>query len=135
MSNPSDLQTKLAQQTSTCGWGIVKTVALGLAAGAAALYGQHSLSAARPIFPFIEQNFGLWQSAYVVTELVMSLVWVAAILQKTNRFQESLRQLGMQKMIDEKKEARAQQAVARRAAQAEVKKFVPKTARSSKFDY
>jgi hypothetical protein len=135
MSNPSELQTKLALQTSTCGWSIVKTVALGIAAGAVALYGQHSLSAARPIFPFIEQNFGLWQSAYVVTELLMSLVWVAALLQKTNRFQESLKQLQMQKTIDEKKEVRAQQAVVRRAAQAEVKKFVPKTARSTKFDY
>jgi len=136
MSTPSEQQGKLALQTSTYGRAIAKTVGLGLAAGAAALYGQHSLSAARPIFPFIEQNFGLWQGAYLLTELVISVVWIAAMLQKTSRFQESLEQLRMQKRIDQQREVLAQKkAAARRLAPLEKKKFVPKATRSSKFDY
>jgi len=135
MNTPSELQVKLAQQTSTYGRAIAKTVGLGLAAGAAALYGQHSLSAARPIFPFIEQNFGLWQGAYLLTELVISVVWIAAMVQKTNRFQESLQQLRRQKIIDQQREALAQKNKARRIADLAEKRFVPKATRSSKFDY
>lgn len=136
MSNPSELQTRLARQTSVHGWSIAKTAGLGLAAGALALFGQHSLSAARPIFPFIEQNFALWQGAYLLTELVIALVWAAAMLQKTNRFQESLKQLRMQQSIDRQREASAQRrAAARRAEKVKEKAFVPKATRSTKFDY
>lgn len=137
MSNPSELQTRLAQQASTCGWNIVKIIALGIMAGGAALFGQHSLSGARPIFPFIEQNFGLWQSAYVITELVIGLVWAAAVLQKINLFQEATKRLRMQQQLEEKKEVRAQKILTakRVEAAAEAKKFASKTARSTKFDY
>ena len=136
MSDTSEIQTRLAQQASSCGWHIVKIIMLGIFAAAVALFGQHYLSGARPIFPFIDQNFGLWQTAYVIAELVMGLVWAAAVLQKVNLFQEALRRQRTQQTLDEKKDARMQKIlVAKRAATLEVKKFVPKTARSSKFDY
>jgi hypothetical protein len=136
MSNSSELQTRLAQQVSTCGWNIVKIIVIGIVAGGVALFGQHSLSGARPIFPFIEQNFGLWQSAYVVIELVIGLVWAAAVLQKINLFQEAMRRLRMQAQLEEKKEERAQKMLAvKRAEAAQAKKNVSKTARSAKFDY
>lgn len=136
--NPADTLDLLHERMKTCGWHIAATLGLGLLAAPLAVYGEHCLAEAAPIFPLIQQNYGLWQSAYVGALIVIGLLWAAAMLQKIHAFQDNLAHIRTQQRILE------QRAMRERAAQApkqEREIIAPvlspsmRNARSNKFDY
>lgn len=144
MTYASETQSLLDQRVQTTGWQIARTVTLGLLAASLSLFGQTCLARARPIFPMIDQNFMAWQSGYSFALLVMGVVWVAAMLQKVNQFQDCLQSLRMQRRLDAQYAVRAQKASeARRAKEAvivaQAAEAPParydKHARSDKFNY
>jgi hypothetical protein len=147
MTYASDTQDLLDQRVKTTGWQIAQTVALGLMAACLALFGQACLARARPLFPFIDQNYAAWQSGYTLALLAIGVVWVVAMLQKISFFQDCVQRLRIQQRLDEQYAVRAQKAEAARLekqaahAEAVVAKALPlaarpdKTARSNKFDY
>lgn len=147
MTYASDTQELLDQRVKTTGWQIAQTVALGLMAACLALFGQACLARARPIFPFIDQNYAAWQSGYTLVLLLIGVVWVVAMLQRISFFQDCLQRLRIQQRLDEQYAIRAQKTeearLAKQAAHAAaaVAKALPqaarpdKAARSGKFDY
>jgi ABC-type multidrug transport system fused ATPase/permease subunit len=145
MTYASETQSLLDQRVQTTGWQIARTVVLGLLAACLSLFGQACLARARPLFPMIDQNFTAWQSGYSFALLVIGVVWVAAMLQKVNQFQDCLQNLRMQRRLDAQYAVRAQKAAeARRAredatAAAQSAEAPParydKNARSNKFNY
>ena len=148
MNDAVELEIDLNQRLRSSTWHIVGTVAWGLAAAGLAVFGQQCLEQARPIFPLIDQNFGLWQAAYVGVLLVMGLVWAAAVLQKVGIYQDCMRHIRMQRELDEVRERRAlkaQQEREEREARLRAKeqelselkqpRFQSRAARSTKFDY
>lgn len=148
MNDAADSEIDLDQRLTACGWQIVRTIALGAAAAGLAVFGEECLAEARPIFPLIDQNYGLWQAAYVGVLLLMGLVWAAAMLQKVGIYQDCLRHIRMRKELEEIRERRALKAQqekeereARRKAREDAledfkqPRFQPRSTRSTKFDY
>jgi hypothetical protein len=145
MTYASETQSSLDQRVQTTGWQIARTVVLGLLAASLSLFGQACLARARPLFPMIDQNFVAWQSGYSFALLVIGVVWVAAMLQKVNQFQDCLQSLRMQRRLDAQYAVRAQKAAearrakeeaiaATQAAEAPPARY-DKNARSDKFNY
>ena len=148
MTDIAEPQIDLAQRLTASGWHIARTIALGLVAAGLSVFGEECLAEARPIFPLIDQNYGLWQAAYVGVLLLMGLVWAAAVLQKIGIYQDCQRHIRMQKELDQVRERRALKAQqereereARRKAREEAQhelnpqRFLPRRTRSNKFDY
>eukprot|EP01041_Mallomonas_annulata_P022566 gene22566-42895_t len=61
---------------------IAKTAAWGALAGFFAVLGQGWLEDARPIFPFIQQNYALWQTVYLLALVLVFVLWAVAMQQK-----------------------------------------------------
>lgn len=140
----SDLKDRL----NASGWLIFRTVLLGAVAAGVATYGEHALTESRPIFPLIDQNFGLWQASYALAVLLVGVTWLLAMRQKIGLYQNTLHHLKMQRIIEEQRARRAQREEEMRAAREARRKelearreaasttpFMRKNGRSSKFDY
>jgi heme exporter protein D len=82
-------------------WMILKTTCLGVLAAGLGMLGQGWLEKAAPIFPFISQNYGLWQSAYLLSLIVVFLLWAAAMRQKFGLLHNSKQGQKTQRRIDE----------------------------------
>jgi len=135
-----DLHARL----SATGWHIFRTVLLGAVAAALAAYGEQKLTEARPIFPLIDQNFGLWQAAYAAAVLLTVVTWLLAMRQRIGLYQNCLHHIKMQKVIEEQRERREQREQeareAREARRREMEELrsrppVRGNTRSTKFDY
>jgi len=142
----TDIHSDLQARLNATGWHIFRTVLLGAIAAGLAMYGQHALTEARPIFPLIDQNFGLWQTSYVGAILLVGITWLLAMRQKLGLYQNCLHHMKMQRIIDEQRQRRAERdeemrktrAERRREQEAEAVRntpFMRKNARSTKFDY
>jgi len=146
----SDIQSDLQTRLNATGWHLFRTVLLGAIAAGLAIYGQHALTEARPIFPLIDQNFGLWQTSYVGAVLLVAVTWLLAMRQKLGLYQNCLHHMKMQRIIEEQRQRRAEREEAQRKARAERRAqieaereaaravdtpFMRKNARSTKFDY
>lgn len=122
-------------------WMIIKTFGLGTLAGGFGVLGQIWLEQAAPIFPIISQNYGLWQGGYLLSLILIFVLWAAAMLQKIGFLQDSKQGLRTQHRIDEqnaRREARAQAARERREQarrdREENSIFYKTAARSKRFD-
>lgn len=144
MNSPTESELLWSQRARSVGWQIVRTIMLGVVAIVLAMYGQDALLQARPIFPLIDQNYVLWQIAYVLILLIIGLAWAAAMLQKVRVYQDCTHNARMQRRIDEERQLRIQRALdakeARAARQAEIdmaltSPAINKNKRSGKFDY
>ncbi|SFU79499.1 hypothetical protein [Pseudoduganella namucuonensis] len=146
MNHVSETCLLLEERLKATSWQIVTTVMWGVMAAALAIFGQHCLEQARPIFPMIDQNFGLWQNGYAVALLAFALAWLAALMQKLNLLLDCRDRLKVRQRIDEenarreqaREERRAQRLQAAAAAAAEPEIVRPrrvKAGRSTKFDY
>jgi heme exporter protein D len=132
------------QRIKASRWMIVKTFALGALAAVLAVLAQGWLEQAAPLFPFISQNYGLWQAGYLLSLVVIFLLWAAAMLQKMGLLQNSKRGRDQQIRIDDQNERQLERKEAARvrreqelaAREASVKPVYFKvSARSKKFDY
>lgn len=123
-------------------WMITKTFALGVAAAGLGVLGQGWLEQGAPLLPIISQNYGIWQTVYILALLVIFLLWAAALRQKFGLLHNSKRGLATQHRIDEQNariEARAQATRERREQlreqRAEHTIYHKAGGRSNKFDY
>ncbi|NGZ86747.1 hypothetical protein [Duganella aceris] len=134
------------QRIKASRWMIVKTFALGVLAAALGVLGQGWLERAAPLFPFISQNYGLWQAGYLLSLVVIFLLWSAAMLQKMGLLQNSKLGRDKQLRIDEQNERRQERKQAERARREQERKareavtitpsyFKANNTRSNKFDY
>ncbi|MRW92479.1 hypothetical protein GJ699_20990 [Duganella sp. FT80W] len=89
------------QRIKACRWMIAKTLGLGAIAAALGVLGQGWLEHAAPLLPIISQNYGIWQTAYVLSLILIFLVWAAAMRQKMGLLENSKQGLAMQNRIDE----------------------------------
>lgn len=96
-----DPQAFWEQRIRASRWMIAKTIGLGVLAAALGILGQGWLEDASPIFPFISQNYGLWQAGYLLLLLMIFLLWAAALLQKFGLLQNSKQGMKTQQRIDE----------------------------------
>jgi heme exporter protein D len=130
------------QRVKASRWLILKTSMWGALAAVFGVLGQGWLEDASPIFPFISQNYGIWQGAYLLALLVIFLIWAAAMLQKMSLLQNSKQGRAAQQRIDDYNERLAQkkrEAQERREQELKEKEasssFFKNSARSTKFDY
>jgi heme exporter protein D len=125
-----------------CRWMIAKTFCLGALAAVLGVLGQGWLEKAAPIFPFISQNYGLWQSAYLLSLILVFLLWAAAMRQKAGLLQNSKQGLKTQQRIDEQNARIEERRRANRERREQVRQereehtiYFKATGRSKKFDY
>ena len=134
------------QRIKASRWMIVKTFALGALAAGLGVLAQGWLEHAAPLFPFISQNYGLWQAGYLLSLVVIFLLWSAAMLQKMGLLQNSKQGRDKQLRIDEQNERRLEREQAARERREQERKdreavtitpsfFKANPTRSSKFDY
>jgi heme exporter protein D len=130
------------QRIKASRWMIVKTIALGTLAAVLGVLGQGWLEDAAPLFPFISQNYGVWQAGYLLSLIVIFLLWAAALLQKIGLLQNSRQGLNMQQRIDEQNERREERKRAARERREQERleretapSFFKQSARGNKFDY
>lgn len=122
-------------------WLIAKTVALGACSAVLGVLGQGWLEEAAPLFPFISQNYGIWQTAYLLALLIIFVVWAAAMRQKMGLLENSKRGFQVQQRIAEYNERRAQRAREARERRKKMEEdrdpvlFFKSASRSKKFDY
>lgn len=122
-------------------WLITKTTALGACAAVLGVLGQGWLEDAAPLFPFISQNYGIWQAGYLLSLLIIFFIWAAAMRQKMGLLENSKKGFEVQLRIAEYNERRAQQAreVKERRQKLEEERdpvqFFKSASRSKKFDY
>ncbi|NYE62027.1 heme exporter protein D [Duganella sp. 1224] len=124
-------------------WMIVKTFCLGVLAAVLGVLGQGWLEHAAPIFPFISQNYGLWQAGYLLSLVLVFLLWAAAMLQKVGLLQNSKQGLKTQQRIDEQNARIEERRRANRERREAVRKereehsiyFKASGGTSKKFDY
>jgi len=98
---------------------------------------------AAPIFPFISQNYGLWQSAYLLSLLVVFLLWAFAMRHKFGLLENSKKGLQTQRRIDahnarveERRQAnRERREVVRKEREENSIYFKASSGGSKKFDY
>lgn len=132
------------QRIKASRWMLVKTFALGVLAAGLGVLAQGWLEHAAPLFPFISQNYGIWQAGYLLSLVVIFLLWAAAMLQKMGLLQNSKQGRDKQMRIDDQNErrlerlaeirARREQEIAARDTIAKPAYFKAST-RSKKFDY
>jgi len=130
------------QRIKASRWMIVKTLGLGTLAAALGILGQGWLEEAAPLFPFISQNYGAWQAGYLLSLVLIFVLWAAAMLQKIGLLQNSKQGRSMQQRIDEQNERRAERERAARERREQERKerevapsFFKSSAKSNKFDY
>lgn len=122
-------------------WLITKTLALGACAAVLGVLGQGWLEDAAPLFPFISQNYGIWQTAYLLSLLIIFVIWAAAMRQKMGLLENSKKGFQVQLRIAEHNERRAQQAREARERRQKLEDdrdpvlFFKSATRSKKFDY
>ncbi len=137
-----DLRHFWNQRVKASRWLIVKTAALGVLAAICGVLGQGWLEDASPLFPIISQNYGAWQAGYLLSLLVIFLLWAAAMRQKFSLLQNSKQGRAMQQRIDQHNERIARQKLeAKQRRELEQKEretarsFFKTSPRSNKFDY
>ncbi|MYM33847.1 hypothetical protein GTP38_05770 [Duganella sp. FT94W] len=125
-----------------CRWMIFKTFCLGALAATLGVLGQGWLEQAAPIFPFISQNYGIWQSAYLLSLVVVFLLWAFAMRQKIGLLDNSKRGLNTQRRIDQHNARVEERRRANSARREEVRQdreehtiYFKASGRSKKFDY
>lgn len=129
------------QRIKASRWLITKTVALGACAAVLGVLGQGWLEHAAPLFPFISQNYGIWQAVYLLSLLIIFFIWAAAMRQKMGLLENSKKGFQVQLRIDEHNERRAQRAREARERRQKLEEdrdpvsFFKSAARSKKFDY
>jgi hypothetical protein len=122
-------------------WLITKTLALGAFAAVLGVLGQGWLEDAAPLFPFISQNYGIWQTVYLLSLLIIFVIWAAAMRQKMGLLENSKKGFQVQLRIAEHNERRAQQAREARERRQKLEDdrdpvlFFKSATRSKKFDY
>lgn len=123
-------------------WMIAKTFALGALAAALGVLGQGWLEDGAPLLPIISQNYGLWQTIYVLALLLIFLLWAAAMRQKISLLHNSKQGLAMQYRIDEQNARREERARATRERREQLREERAKHTiyhkaggRGNKFDY
>ena len=129
------------QRIKASRWLITKTMALGASATVLGVLGQGWLEDAAPLFPFISQNYGIWQTGYLLSLLIIFFVWAAAMRQKMGLLDNSKKGFQVQLRIAEYNERRAQQAREARERRKKLEEdrdpvqFFKSASRSKKFDY
>ena len=129
------------QRIKASRWLITKTMALGAAAAVLGVLGQGWLEDAAPLFPIISQNYGIWQSGYLLALLIIFLIWAAAMRQKLGLLENSKKGFEVRLRIAEYNERRAQQAQEARERRQKLEderdpvSFFKSATRSKKFDY
>lgn len=139
MNSASDTQAILQQQFKSCGWQLAGTVTIGAIAATLALFGQSSLSLARPIFPMIDQIYGAWESWYIGALIIFGMVWAFALVRQLNGLQYLLGRLKAEQRLEQQRALRASRAqAAKKAPTPEPVRSRPPpvhATRSNKFDY
>jgi heme exporter protein D len=147
LDQPDDPQSFWEKRIRASRWMIAKTFMLGVLAATLGVLGQGWLEDAAPLFPFISQNYGLWQAGYLLSLLVTFLLWSAAMLQKVGLLQNSKQGLNTQVRIDQHNARREERISAERERREQLRKeredmtITPTyfkntvTPRSKKFDY
>ncbi|MRX08594.1 hypothetical protein GJ697_12160 [Pseudoduganella sp. FT25W] len=138
-----DPQTFWESRIRASRWMIAKTFCLGVLAAGLGVLGQGWLEKAAPIFPFISQNYGLWQSAYLLSLLVVFLLWAFAMRHKFGLLENSKKGLQTQRRIDahnarveERRQAnRERREVVRKEREENSIYFKASSGGSKKFDY
>jgi hypothetical protein len=137
-----DPHTFWASRIRASRWMIAKTLGLGAIAAALGILGQGWLEKAAPIFPFISQNYGLWQSGYLLSLVLVFLLWAFAMRQKMGLLHNSKQGLKTQRRIDqqnarieERRQANKQRREQVRQEREEHTIYFKATGRSKKFDY
>lgn len=140
----SDSLTYWDERVTASRWLIAKTAAWGALAGLFAALGQGWLEDARPIFPFIQQNYALWQTVYLLALVLAFVLWAAAMQQKITILHNSkVGRAAQQRVVDfnarqaqRKLEAlqRREQALRDQQAQTQAASK-PQEGRSNKFDF
>jgi hypothetical protein len=110
--------------------------------GRAGRLGQGWLEDGAPLLPIISQNYGLWQTIYVLALIVIFLLWAAAMRQKIGLLHNSKQGLAMQYRIDEQNARREERARAIRERREQLREeraehtiYHKAGGRSTKFDY
>nr|WP_315220708.1 hypothetical protein [uncultured Duganella sp.] len=139
---PQDAPLEFWQQRIKASrWLITKTVALGACAAVLGVLGQGWLEHAAPLFPFISQNYGIWQAVYLLSLLIIFVIWAAAMRQKMGLLENSKKGFQVQLRIAEHNARRAQQAREVRERRKKLEEdrdpvlFFKSATRSKKFDY
>jgi hypothetical protein len=129
------------QRIKASRWLITKTVGLGASAAVLGVLGQGWLEDAAPLFPFISQNYGIWQAGYLLALLIIFVLWAAAMRQKMGLLQNSKRGFDVQTRIAEYNERVAQKALdakerrLKMEAERDPMLYFKAAARGKKFDY
>nr|WP_315395399.1 hypothetical protein [uncultured Duganella sp.] len=129
------------QRIKASRWLITKTVALGACAGVLGVLGQGWLEDAAPLFPFISQNYGIWQSVYLLALVIIFVLWALAMRQKLGLLDNSKKGLRVQRRIadhNERAALKAKEARERRKKMEDERDpvtFFKSATRSKKFDY
>jgi hypothetical protein len=129
------------QRIKASRWLITKTMGLGASAAVLGVLGQGWLEDAAPLFPFISQNYGMWQAGYLIALLIIFFIWAAAMRQKMGLLQNSKRGFQMQSRIAEHNERLAQKALEAKERRLKMEAdrdpmlFFKSATRGKKFDY
>jgi H+/Cl- antiporter ClcA len=137
-----DPRTFWASRIKACRWMIAKTLSLGVLAAGLGILAQGWLEKAAPLFPFISQNYGMWQAAYLLSLVLIFLLWAAAMLQKIGLLQNSKQGMKTQQRIDEQNARIEERRQANRERREQVRQereehtiYFKASGRSKKFDY
>jgi len=97
----SDTLAYWDERVTACHWLIAKTAVWGGLAAISAVLGQGWLEDARPIFPFIQQNYGVWQAGYLLALALVFVLWAAAMQQKITILHNSkVARAAQQRIVD-----------------------------------
>ena len=59
-----------------------------------------------PLLPIISQNYGIWQTVYIASLVVLFLLWTMAMRQRLGLLENSKQGLRLQLRIDEQQDRR-----------------------------
>lgn len=138
-----DPQTFWESRIRASRWMIAKTFCLGALAATLGVLGQGWLETAAPILPFISQNYGIWQTAYLLSLLLVFLLWAFAMRQKMALLDNSKQGLKTQRRIDahnarieeQRRENRERREQVHREREEHTIYFKATGSRSKKFEY
>lgn len=140
---PDDPQTFWESRIRASRWMIAKTFCLGVLAATLGVLGQGWLETAAPILPFISQNYGIWQTAYLLSLVLVFLLWAFAMRQKMALLDNSKQGLKTQRRIDahnarveeQRRENRERREKVHREREEHTIYFKATGSRSKKFEY
>jgi hypothetical protein len=122
-------------------WLITKTMGLGASAAVLGVLGEGWLQDAAPLFPIISQNYGIWQTGYLLALLIIFFIWAFAMRQRLGLLANSKHGFQVQLRIAEYNARRAEQARVAKERRDKLKEerdpllFFKRATRSKKFDY